>query len=358
MMELGFEESNNDFDCLLGLDFMKTEIVDDVTLGVEAESDETEFSPTHSTDSGYDGMTSPCHSLTSLDDGGAVLLDDEEMKLFPESLDREITGYLSNETSNDSVDIVSVAVRELHTPPVCDFLESEPNSSIDTTLTENTITPIVTMPQRMTRRSAKAKPVLESHHTAKNHQQVDKENWETDCGDAKLPSIKVIKVIKTPVTSSMEETQDQIYEAMEERSRKNAIQAKINREKKKAYIKSLECDVEQLKSENKTLKNKCDKMQKSYKTMEEELVYLKSVLANQSALSGLLQNIPNVKNVQLTSSFFRKRKSIESDHDYPMSKRSSSAVSGGVCLHVHQDKVSLEFCATCSKEASVNEESK
>lgn len=101
-MEYNFEESINKFDCLLDNLMESDIIVDDVDLGVK---DETELSPSHSTDSGYgEIMTSPSHSVSSTED--AISLSDEQMQLFPDSLDQEITGYLSRDDSNDSVDIV------------------------------------------------------------------------------------------------------------------------------------------------------------------------------------------------------------------------------------------------------------
>lgn len=342
-MEYNFEESINKFDCLLDNLMESDIIVDDVDLGVK---DETELSPSHSTDSGYgEIMTSPSHSVSSTED--AISLSDEQMQLFPDSLDQEITGYLSRDDSNDSVDIVSIAARALNTPPLHDFVECDQTNEQDNALTVGAISH-AKISRRKTRRSSKSQNA--SEFKAKVKHELGKEN-STVSVSSKLPPIKVIKVIKTKDTSSMEETQEQIYEAMEERNRKNAIQAKMNREKKKVYIKSLEDNVEQLKKENKTLKVNNEKLQKSYETMEEELEYLRSVLANQSALSSLLKNIPQVKNVQLSSTFSRKRKSIESDHDYPLTKKSADLA--GVCLHVHQDKVSLEFCAKCSSAASV-----
>lgn len=343
-MEYNFEESINKFDCLLDNLMESDIIVDDVDLGVK---DETELSPSHSTDSGYgEIMTSPSHSVSSPED--AISLSDEQMQLFPDSLDQEITGYLSRDDSNDSVDIVSIAARALNTPPLHDFVECDQTNELDNALTVGAISH-AEISRRKTRRSSKSQNASEFKVKVKH--ELGKENQSTVSVSSKLPPIKVIKVIKTKDSSSMEETQEQIYEAMEERNRKNAIQAKMNREKKKVYIKSLEDNVEQLKKENKTLKVNNEKLQKSYETMEEELEYLRSVLANQSALSSLLKNIPQVKNVQLSSTFSRKRKSIESDHDYPLPKKSADLA--GVCLHVHQDKVSLEFCAKCSSAASV-----
>ena len=142
-----------------------------------------------------------------------------------------------------------------------------------------------------------------------------------------------------------------------ERNRKNAIQARINRQKKKAYIDDLESKVSSLARENESLKKESKKLVKDKSSLEEEVAYLRSVLANQSALSGLLKNIENVQNVRLTSSFSRKR-SADLDHDYgekpAVKKPRRSAVpvvSGGVCLHVDKNDVSIEFCHHCAKKS-------
>ena len=150
---------------------------------------------------------------------------------------------------------------------------------------------------------------------------------------------------------------DDLDEETMERNKKNAIQAKINRQKKKAYVEDLELKVSSLARENDSLKKESKKLVKEKSSLEEEVAYLRSVLANQSALSGLLKNIENVQNVRLTSSFSRKR-SADLDHDYgekpavKKPKRSAvPAVSGGVCLHVDKNDVSIEFCHHCAKRS-------
>ena len=142
-----------------------------------------------------------------------------------------------------------------------------------------------------------------------------------------------------------------------ERNKKNAIQAKINRQKKKAYLEDLESKVSTLATENESLKKESKKLVKEKSSLEDEVAYLRSVLANQSALSGLLKNIENVQNVRLTSSFSRKR-SADLDHDYgerPAPKKSRRSVvpsvSGGVCLHVDKNDVSIEFCHHCARKS-------
>jgi regulator of replication initiation timing len=139
---------------------------------------------------------------------------------------------------------------------------------------------------------------------------------------------------------------------------KNAIQARFNRQKKKAYVQGLEESVQYLTKENATMKTQTKELSDDKKSLEGEVEYLKSVLANQSALSNLLKNIDNLQGVNLTTSFATSRKrSTEHDHDYTGSakrKRTDkpNVGSGGVCLHVAKDNVSLEFCSQCAKMAS------
>lgn len=150
-----------------------------------------------------------------------------------------------------------------------------------------------------------------------------------------------------------------ITEEDEEGPKRNkaAQQAKINREKKKAYIAELESRNEVLAKENKELKVINRKVTSEKESLETEIQYLRSVLANQSTLSKLLQNIPDVKGVRLTTSFSESRKrSADLDHDYGPGKRSCSsatatAPSGGVCLHVAGSEASLEFCMSCANSA-------
>ncbi len=159
-------------------------------------------------------------------------------------------------------------------------------------------------------------------------------------------------------------------EPYDERVRnKNAIQAKLNREKKKAYIKELEDKVGSLAKENESLKKDSKKFQKERDVLVEEVQYLRNVLANQSKLSSLLKNMNgNVDSVRLSSSYATRKRSADLDHDYngdvpqpPPAKRgrrpaiatATSALSAGVCLHVVNDSdVSLEFCRHCAKKSA------
>lgn len=172
------------------------------------------------------------------------------------------------------------------------------------------------------------------------------------------PAVKIVKVIKTPASTPKSVVDDKILEAIDDRSRKNAINAKMNREKKKVYIKSLEDEIESLKMENFAVRNSNKKILKERDALLEECEYLKGVIANQSTLSGLLKNIGKVDNVKLTSSFAQRKRSAELDHDYGSSGKrvKSTKTSAGVCLHVDDGNVSIEFCSKCAHAAKSTSE--
>ena len=154
-----------------------------------------------------------------------------------------------------------------------------------------------------------------------------------------------------------------------DKSRKNAEAARQNRLKKKKYVEELEHDRSRVRAENVVLKTRCTELQTKNRKLETEVAYLRSVLANQSTLSTLIKNIPGVPGVNLTSSFSRKRPpSAETSATSssllslppPPTKRSKAGSngsgglqhSGGVCLHVSKESVSLEFCALCSLKSA------
>ena len=167
-----------------------------------------------------------------------------------------------------------------------------------------------------------------------------------------------------------------------EKSRKNAENARENRRKKKAYVEGLEKEVGQLRNEKNVLMGKSNKLEAKVNKLENEVDYLKSILANQSMLSKLIENVSKTPGISLSTSFCSSRESslkadkgllqdndIEGEKENTVATRSSSrkrvsdsqpatsakrgrgSSSGGVCLHVRQSKVSLEFCSHCSKMA-------
>lgn len=80
---------------------------------------------------------------------------------------------------------------------------------------------------------------------------------------------------------------------------RNAIIARENRSKKKRYEESLKAAVLQLANENIQLKRRCQEKSNSIDTLVSEVTYLRGVLANSTALSTLLRNIPNCLNLSV-----------------------------------------------------------
>ena len=162
---------------------------------------------------------------------------------------------------------------------------------------------------------------------------------------------------------------------------KSAIAARENRMKKKQHIDALERSVRNLTAENTELKGTVNSLNTSVKSLRTEVEYLKGIIANQSTLASLLQNIPGTPGVRLASSEFSdadnnnstptlenttdnntthgrravKRKA-QHDHGYAthrsFKQEKTDTKPAGVCLHVSGSSVSLEFCATCSNKAA------
>ncbi|XP_069060057.1 CREB/ATF bZIP transcription factor [Pleurodeles waltl] len=143
------------------------------------------------------------------------------------------------------------------------------------------------------------------------------------------------------------------YEAA--KTNKNALAARLNRLRKKEYVMGLEEKVSCLSSENVELKEENRKLGKRVHDLEEETKYLKAVLANESVLSQLLGRLTGVKGMMLTTSLFRES-GEEMDHDYALPRKrvkveEQESTSGGICLHVDKEKVSVEFCSSCARNA-------
>lgn len=139
-----------------------------------------------------------------------------------------------------------------------------------------------------------------------------------------------------------------------EKSRKNAIIAKRNREKKKQLMEQMESRCDKLSTQNEMLDSDNGKLRHRVQTLEEEVFYLKSVLANQSALSGVLSTLKSVDQLRFSSSFEASKynkKGISSSSTHSRSSSSSGQlkVSGGICLHVDGNQVSMEMCAKCAQ---------
>lgn len=137
---------------------------------------------------------------------------------------------------------------------------------------------------------------------------------------------------------------------------KNAIAARLNRLKKKEYVNSLEKKVGILSTENNALKQENSQLTKRVEELEDETRYLRAVLANESMLAQLLSRLSGVNGMKLSSSLFQGCDS--NDHDYALPRKrvkvEEKETSGGVCLHVDKNHVSVEFCTKCAESASTS----
>lgn len=83
---------------------------------------------------------------------------------------------------------------------------------------------------------------------------------------------------------------------------RQAVAARENRQKKKQYLSGLEASVQKFSEENEQLKKQDAEQKQVIAELKEEVMYLKGVIANESALSALLKNIQNTDGVKLSAS--------------------------------------------------------
>lgn len=72
-------------------------------------------------------------------------------------------------------------------------------------------------------------------------------------------------------------------------SNRNAVMARVNREKKKKYVESIEQKLKALDQENKTLKNRILEQDQQMEKLTEEVSYMRNVLKNHTVVSTLLK---------------------------------------------------------------------
>ncbi|XP_022073851.1 CREB/ATF bZIP transcription factor isoform X1 [Acanthochromis polyacanthus] len=139
-------------------------------------------------------------------------------------------------------------------------------------------------------------------------------------------------------------------------SNKNAIAARLNRLKKKEYVTGLEKKVGVLSTENGVLKQENSQLTKRVEELEDETRYLRAVLANETMLAQLLSRLSGVNGMKLSSSLFQGPDPNEHDYALPRKrvKVEEKETSGGVCLHVDKNHVSVEFCTKCAESASTS----
>jgi hypothetical protein len=166
---------------------------------------------------------------------------------------------------------------------------------------------------------------------------------------------------------------------------KQAEYARMYRQKNKDYINTLEHKIDVLSQTNRDLKEETESQGETIIDLREEISYLRSVLANDSALAPLIQgaqqNVPGQKltfraaenppssdtnSTKVTTRAGGKRPAPSPNGTQSPTKRTRAATTNssgtqssspqqptpGVCLHVRNGEVSVEFCGRCNRQSS------
>ena len=150
------------------------------------------------------------------------------------------------------------------------------------------------------------------------------------------------------------------YQVWDKSMSKNAIAARENREKKKKYINDLEKSVCELTKENTNLKINMKSLETQAGGLREENIYLKSVLSNVESISELIQHMSTAKNVKFIGTSLALDLKHQQEKPNLMSPNSTVRKSQriidkknqpGICFHVNNNNVSLEFCRKCNENA-------
>ena len=153
-----------------------------------------------------------------------------------------------------------------------------------------------------------------------------------------------------------------------------AEKAKEQRQRKKKFVQELQDTIEELKQEKAGLQQVNTQLNDKIGSLQEEISYLKGVIANQSELAKILRSVANIPGISINCSVLKndqgemgknnKRKCVPAGKkgvnlcdESTKKRRMDTEVNGelennaGVCVHVQSGKVSLEFCPECSKKA-------
>ena len=220
------------------------------------------------------------------------------------------------------------------------------------------------------------------------------------------PNQPIIVVTKTPKTLVCKGNSNS----------KQAIAARERRQQNKKYLEGLQATVTKLSKQNEELLKMNNKQSRQISCLESEVTYLKSVICNQSTLSGILKNIQSSNGVKLIASFssnnilskeedinlasednctmlkkttkrkqdkdenntIKRRKvanetncsffkssttdfgasgdtdTIIVDEDSIIDVETDTENNAGICLHVMNDSVSVELCAACNGSAALS----
>lgn len=205
--------------------------------------------------------------------------------------------------------------------------------------------------------------------------QLSKKKVVADC-DITLESdesdVCEVKSMKTPSRTprAVKNVRNNSSKVEQSPAKTQAEKAKAQRAKKKKYVEELQDTITQLNTDKAGLQQVTMQLTEKIENLREEVSYLKGVIANQSELAAILRTVSNTPGIEISCSALQdnecsgkvnKRKSdlsseTESNVDGKNSKKrkTNGEVNGkaGVCVHVQSGKVSVEFCAECSKKAN------
>lgn len=121
-----------------------------------------------------------------------------------------------------------------------------------------------------------------------------------------------------------------------ERCRKNALNAKKNREMKKAHVTELERKVLDVSRERDQLAGENESLREANVRLEEQVKHLRNLLENQSPLAALIGKLSPASVVL---------------GEAPTGEDDDKIISSGMCLHVDGQEATIEYCAYCAKKA-------
>ena len=153
-----------------------------------------------------------------------------------------------------------------------------------------------------------------------------------------------------------------------------AEKAKEQRQRKKKFVQELQDTIDELKQEKAGLQQVNTQLNDKIGSLQEEISYLKGVIANQSELAKILRSVANIPGISINCSVLKNdqgemgknnkrkcvpagKKGVNLSDENAKKRRMDIEVNGelennaGVCVHVQSGKVSLEFCPECSKKA-------
>lgn len=199
---------------------------------------------------------------------------------------------------------------------------------------------------------------------------------------AKNPAVKnIVKVadlVQSGVKSKKATTDTNLTKKECQKSqatvKTQAEKAKDQRERKKQYVKELQDTITELKRDKANLQQVTTQLNDKIESLREEVSYLKGVITNQSELATILRSVANTPGISISCSILQEDKGNSGKNnkrkcdpagkegvnlnDNSKKRKMDKDVTGemeinaGVCVHVQSGKVSLEFCAECSKKAN------